>query len=306
MEHLKGSFFSMATDDLKVNLWNESAIPLKVVPVLAGGGTRLSAHIGVLQALQDLNIQYQHIVGVSGGSIVAALSALGRTPAELQKLAREKNFSQFKGKSVLRLLREGGLSSGNSFERWVEKETDSTTFRNVPGNLHIVATDVRAQAPVIFSRDTTPDLKVARAIRFSMGIPLVFTYKLYERKLLVDGSILAEDALRWDWSQDGTSAIFIRMRANSEVNVPVEERLFPLPDYLRMLVRTFMTSISREYVRDAYWARTLIIETDEITPLEFNLSISQKDRLYQKGYEQAMKYLPLKLSGLLASPVVSN
>jgi NTE family protein len=296
----------MATDNIKVNLCNESAIPLKVVPVLAGGGTRLSAHIGVLQALQDLNIQYQHIVGVSGGSIVAALSALGKTPTELQKLACEMDFTQFKGRSVLRLLREGGLSSGNSFERWVEKETDSTTFRNVPGNLHIVATDVRAQAPVVFNRDTTPDLKVARAIRFSMGIPLIFSYKFYEKKLLVDGSILAEDALRWDWAQDGTPPIFLRMRANSEVSVPVEERLFPLPDYLRMLVRTFMTSISREYVRDAYWTKTLIIDTNEITPLEFNLSISQKDRLYQMGYEQAMKYLPLKLSGLPASPVVSN
>ncbi|MEN8730897.1 MAG: patatin-like phospholipase family protein [Desulfuromonadales bacterium] len=296
----------MATDDTKVIPCDESAIPFKVVPVLAGGGTRLSAHIGVLQAFRDLNIRYQHIVGVSGGSIVAALSALGKTPAEMQKLACEKNFTQFKGRSVLRLLREGGLSSGNSFERWVEKETLSTTFRNVPCNLHIVATDVRTQAPVVFNRDTTPDLKVARAIRFSMGIPLIFTYKFYERKLLVDGSILAEDALRWDWAQDGTPVIFLRMRANSEVRAPIEQRFFPLPDYLRMLVRTFITSISREYVRDAYWAKTLIIETDEITPLEFNLSMSQKDRLYQMGYEQAMKYLPLKISGLTASPVLSQ
>ena len=296
----------MATDDKMVNQCNESAIPFKVVPVLAGGGTRLSAHIGVLQAFRDLNIKYQHIVGVSGGSIVAALTALGKTPAELQKLACEKNFTEFKGRSFLRLLREGGLSTGDSFERWVEIETNSTTFRNVPCNLHIVATDVRTQAPVVFNRDTTPDLKVARAIRFSMGIPLIFTYKLYERKLLVDGSILAEDALRWDWSQDGTPAIFLRMRANSVLSAPIEERFITLPNYLRMLVRTFITSISREYVRDAYWAKTLIIKTDEITPLEFNLSISQKDRLYQMGYEQAMKYLPLKLSGLTTSPVVSN
>ena len=52
-------------------------------------------------------------------------------------------------------------------------------------NLHIVATDVRAQAPVLFNRNTTPDLKVARAVRFSMGIPLVFTFKIFEGKLLI-------------------------------------------------------------------------------------------------------------------------
>jgi len=283
-----------------------SAPPLQVVPVLAGGGTRLSAHIGALQALQDLNIHYRHIVGVSGGSIIAALSALGKTPAELRELAREEDFSQFKGRSFLRLLREGGLSSGNAFERWIEDKTDAATFRDVPGHLHIVATDVRAQAPVVFSRATTPDLKVARAVRFSMGIPLMFAFKIYEGRMLVDGSILAEDALRWDWAQDGTTALFIRMRASTEVNSPLEERLFPLPGYLRLLMRTFMTSISREYVRDAYWGKTLIVETGEITPLEFNLSPSQKDFLYQAGYEQTMKYLPLKLGGLAASPALSN
>lgn len=272
-----------------------SAVPLTVVPVLAGGGTRLSAHIGALQALADLQIGYRHIVGVSGGSIIAALSALGRTPAELRKLASEEDFSQFKGRSILCLLREGGLSSGNHFERWIERQTEGATFREVPGNLHIVATDVRSQAPVIFSRDTTPDLKVSRAVRFSMGIPLIFAFKIYEGKMLVDGSILAEDALRWDWAHDGTATLFIRMRASTAVNGTCEESLIPLPGYLRMLMRTFMTSISREYVRDAYWAKTLIVETGAITPLEFKLSLAQKDQLYRAGYEQAMKYLPCKL-----------
>jgi NTE family protein len=282
-----------------------SATPLKLVPVLAGGGTRLPAHIGALQALRDMNIAYEHIVGVSGGSIVAALSALGKTPAELRQLASAENFSQFRGMSLIRLLREGGLSSGNSFERWVEKATDAVTFREVPGNLHIVATDVRAQAPVVFNRQLTPDLKVARAVRFSMGIPLIFTFKNYEGKLLVDGSILAEDALRRDWAKDGTAALFIRMRAKTGTSTPFENGIFPLPAYLRMLMRTFMTSISREYVRDAYWTMTLIVETDEITPLEFDLSPIQKDRLYQAGYDQTMKYLPIKLGARLPPPPLS-
>ena len=44
---------------------------LHLVPVLAGGGTRLAAHVGVLAALDDLGVRYARIVGVSGGSIVA-------------------------------------------------------------------------------------------------------------------------------------------------------------------------------------------------------------------------------------------
>ena len=44
-----------------------------IVPILAGGGTRLPAHIGVLQALDDLRIDFTHLVGVSGGSIICLL-----------------------------------------------------------------------------------------------------------------------------------------------------------------------------------------------------------------------------------------
>jgi NTE family protein len=279
--------------------------PLNLVPVLAGGGTRLSAHVGVLQALADLNIGYRHIVGVSGGSIVATLAALDWTPAALRKLAFEENFAQFKGLSLLSLLREGGLSSGDSFERWIEKKTEGVTFKDVPGELHIVATDVRSQSPVIFDRAHTPDLKVARAVRFSMGIPLLFTFKAYEEKLLVDGSILAEDALRCDWAQDGSPAFFFRMRAQRVGVACNKQPFFSLPSYMTMLIRTFMTSISREYVRDAYWSKTLLVETGAISPLEFNLSPMQKDALFHAGYEQTMHYLPIKL-GLSAAPLTAE
>jgi len=278
---------------------------IKLVPVLAGGGTRLSAHVGVLQALEDLNIGYRHIVGVSGGSIVAALAALGWTPAALRKLAFEENFARFKGLSLISLLREGGLSSGDSFERWIEEKTEGVTFKDVPGELHIVATDVCSQSPVVFDLAHTPDLKVARAVRFSMGIPLLFTFKAYEEKLLVDGSILAEDALRFDWAQDGSPAFFFRMHTQ-QVGAACDKRpFFSLPSYMTMLIRTFMTSISREYVRDADWSKTLLIDTGAVSSLEFNLSPVQKDALYYAGYEQTMHYLPIKL-GLSATPLTAE
>ncbi|HEY5674485.1 MAG TPA: patatin-like phospholipase family protein [Malonomonas sp.] len=278
---------------------------IKLVPVLAGGGTRLSAHVGVLQALADLGIGYRHIVGVSGGSIVAALTALGWTPAALRNLALEENFAQFKGLSLVSLLREGGLSSGDRFERWIEEKTEGATFRDVPGELHIVATDVRSQSPVIFDRTHTPDLKIARAVRFSMGIPLVFTFKPYADKLLVDGSILAEDALRRDWAEDGSPAFFFRMRSQQQGAACDKRPFFSLPSYLTMLIRTFMTSIAREYVRDAYWSKTLLVETGNISPLEFNLNRTQKTVLYNAGYEQTMHYLPIKL-GLSATSLTAE
>ena len=45
----------------------------KIVPIFSGGGTKLSAHIGILDAMNTLNIDFEHIVGVSGGSIISSL-----------------------------------------------------------------------------------------------------------------------------------------------------------------------------------------------------------------------------------------
>ena len=150
----------------------DTPLPQRIVPVLAGGGTRLPAHVGVLTALNDLGIQYQHLVGVSGGSVVAALAAVGKSTDHMKTLFREVDFSQFRGYSLLNLLLRGGLSNGRRFERWMDGELGGARFKDLDVDLHVVATDVRSGRPAIFDRRTTPDLPVARAVLFSISIPL--------------------------------------------------------------------------------------------------------------------------------------
>ncbi len=267
----------------------------QIVPVLAGGGTRLPAHVGIITALEKLQINYQHIVGISGGSIVASLVATGRKPDELYDLATNIDFSQFRGFSLFHLLFHGGLSTGDHFEQWMDNELKGATFADLPLNLHIVATDVKSQQPVIFDKEHTPELKVATAVRYSMGIPLLFTFKNYQQKLLVDGSILAEDALHFDWSHDGTPVIFFRLRS-SQINCNNKiNRWLPVSSYMIMLIRTFMTSLSREYVSDRYWGKTLVVDTGKFSPVEFKMTQEEKHELFERGYNTSLEFLPLKI-----------
>ena len=148
-----------------------------IVPILAGGGTRLPAHIGVLQALKELQVNFSHIVGVSGGSIIASLYAVGLSIEEIKHIAVTTNYNQFRGFSLLGLIRNGGLSSGDVFEQWVYRHLDGRTFAELDYHLHIVATDVKTGRPVIFNRDRTPGMKISQAVRFSMSIPLIFSFK---------------------------------------------------------------------------------------------------------------------------------
>ena len=266
----------------------------KIVPIFAGGGTRLPAHLGVLKALEKLNINFDHIVGVSGGSIIASFYASGLSFTQMKEAAFNTNYKQFRGFSLLKLIRNGGLSSGDVFEQWVDTRLQGKTFRQMQKNLHIVATDVKSGKPVIFDAETTPDMKVSLAVRFSMSIPLVFSFKPFGKHIMVDGSILSEDALHRDWDNMETPVLCFRLRGEHEYDELKVNGLFPIFNYITLLIRTFMTTISREYINDAFWHNTIIINTGENSAVDFNMTTEKKRELYQIGYQTAMEIIPLK------------
>lgn len=268
--------------------------PDSIIPVLAGGGARLSAHIGILAALDELDLAYPEFVGVSGGSIVAALRAGGRSIEEIREVAATTDFSQFLGHNLWRLLQSGGLSSGEGFERWMDRMMDGRTLGELERDLHVVATDVRSGQPVIFSSRSTPDIRVSEAVRYSMSVPLLFSFKHRGEQVLTDGSILSEEALRRDWTGSGTPVVVFKLRGTGGLSVSQRSSL-PLRDYLGMLIHTFMTSLAHEYVNDAFWLSTIVVETGEISPVAFSLGPEEKERLFQMGFENTLSHLPRKL-----------
>lgn len=273
-----------------------SEVKQNIVPVLAGGGTRLPAHVGVMTALRDMEYNYDHIVGVSGGSVVASLAAFGKTPEHMRQLFRDVDFSQFRGYSLINLMLRGGLSNGKRFEQWLESEIGDVCFKDCPVELNVVATDVRSGQPVIFNRVNSPDLKVARAVLFSISIPLLFPFHHYGQYVLTDGSILAEDGLFRDWAGDHTPVFCFRLRDNRVVTENSARKILPVADYLFMLMRTFLSTLSREYMSDALWMNTVLIKADGMSPLEFHMTPEQKNSLFDSGYNTTRDYLPTKLA----------
>lgn len=280
----------------------EQAVHRRIVPVLAGGGTRLPAHVGVLQAIGDLGYDYRHIVGVSGGSIIAALAASGAGCGTMKNLFLDIDFSVFRGYSLVNLLLRGGLSSGAAFQRWMNGQLRGKRFADLDIDLHIVATDVRSSRPVVFNRATTPELPVAQAVLYSISIPLLFAFHHYRDHVLVDGSILAEDSLIRDWAGDRTPVVCFRLR-DKRAPDPHDHRnlLPPLADYLFMLIRTFMSTLSREFLSETLWVNTVLIECEGLSPLEFHMTPEQKNSLFDLGYRTTRDILPLKLARVRSS-----
>ena len=66
-------------------------ILLKVGICFAGGGIKGVAHIGVLKALEEENINFDYVAGTSSGSIIAVLYSVGYKSDEIYEIFKKVN-----------------------------------------------------------------------------------------------------------------------------------------------------------------------------------------------------------------------
>jgi len=57
----------------------------KIGLVLAGGGAKGAAHVGVLKVLEEMKIPIDFVVGTSMGSIIGGLYASGMSPQQIEQ-----------------------------------------------------------------------------------------------------------------------------------------------------------------------------------------------------------------------------
>ena len=82
--------------------------------ILSGGGSKGLAHAGVIKFLEEQNIRPDRIAGTSAGSIVGALYAWGKTPAEI--LTFFKSIYLFHWKHLT--FKKAGLIDSESFKHY--------------------------------------------------------------------------------------------------------------------------------------------------------------------------------------------
>lgn len=142
---------------------------------------------------------------------------------DIKKLAIKTYFRQFRGFSLITILFQGGLSSGVVFERWMGRKLEGKLFKDISKDLHILATGVNGGGPIVFNKENSPDLKISKAVLFSMSIPIFFSFKSYKDHILFDGAILSEDAIFNDWAGDGTPVICFRLKSDQVTDKPFKK-----------------------------------------------------------------------------------
>ena len=206
----------------------ETAIPSTTLfktcrGVFQGGGCRGAAHIGAYDAAVQSGIELVEVAGTSAGSVIAALIGAGATPQYLLSHQEKLGFSGllkppegvFKRSALRECIRMftiqgnrsistirnvfvfGGRYSSRGIEAWIDERLAEllphaprpVRFSDLRLPTWVIAADLSAAKPKIWSTTATPDTPVGFAVRCSCSMPLFFEPVPEGTNLYADGGI---------------------------------------------------------------------------------------------------------------------
>lgn len=151
---------------------------------LGGGAARGWAHIGVLRALEELEIPVCAVAGTSMGALVGAFAA--NAQVEKIELFALGLAARDVGPSLLDLtLPRSGLVEGRKITRLLVEHLGVRRFDQLRLPFRAVATDLLTGAEIILA---SGDL--VEAVRASIAIPGIFTPVARDGALLADGGLV--------------------------------------------------------------------------------------------------------------------
>lgn len=275
--------------------------------VLNGGGALGFSHVGVLQALDELNIPIDFIAGSSIGAVVGAGYAHFGTSETIRSTSEySKNWRK---ELTLPLV---ALTTGKYNVDFFQKNFNETRIEDLWIRFFCASTDLSNSDVRIHDRGV-----LWKALRASISLPAVFPPAYDdEGNVLVDGGILNNmpvDVMRK--MIGGGKILGVRCQVTSHA---INQRKFPhswISGWRLFLHRLnpfahekidydgiFKTLMSSIYLSSTFSQKNvekdadfiLVLDTSKYTPFDF----VNNDKLIEIGYRTAMEKLPPFLKGL--------
>ncbi|KEK24176.1 patatin-like phospholipase family protein [Bacillus gaemokensis] len=291
---------------------------MKIDGVFEGGGVRGIAHVGAICALAEQGYEWERVAGTSAGAIIAALLAAGYSCTELKDIISNIDYHQFTKKTLLDkipFIGKGlnawtrlGIYSNVFLEEWLENLLNKKGIHNFsdlsnPKNLKIIASDISNGRMVVFPDDlpsygfTNDHFSIAKAVRMSGTIPFFFepvkwrTPKWKQPCYMVDGGILSNYPI---WIFDSPTIPRWPTFGFHFVKDEIKAEPTPYKEPISMfkgLFKTMMQAHDLRHLDKESKARTITIPTGTITSTNFELTDSEKEWLYQSGFNAANDFL---------------
>ncbi|MCB0309472.1 MAG: patatin-like phospholipase family protein [Bdellovibrionales bacterium] len=156
-------------------------IEKKIGLALGGGAARGSAHVGVLQALDEHGIHIHCLSGTSIGAFVAALYAFKVPVKEIRGLAEKLSWRDVSEFTFSKL----GLFKNEEIGNILRKYCGDVNIEDSPIPFAVVAANIRTGEKVVFKEGN-----LAKCVMASSAIPGIFIPVEIDGELLVDGALV--------------------------------------------------------------------------------------------------------------------
>jgi NTE family protein len=148
--------------------------------VLSGGGTRGFAHLGFIEALNEVGIYPDIISGTSAGALAGVLIADGYSPRDILKMLNTGSRLDFMRPTLPR----EGLLHISGIIKILNANLYAKTFQDLKIPLYVAATDINNGKAVYFSEGD-----LIERVTASMSIPVLFQPVVINNIQYLDGGI---------------------------------------------------------------------------------------------------------------------
>lgn len=286
--------------------------------VCEGGGVKGLGLVGAIDALNQAGFSFGRFAGTSAGAIVASLAAAiqqrGEPMSTLVDLMRSVDYSKIPDPRwyarsklgwPLAIMRHQGFWKGDALHdlfAGMLADLGVHTFgdlrvTNPPGpeihqqySLVVCVSDlsqqrlVRVPWDLASSRIDPDDFPVATAIRASASIEFAFEPVKVAGRTWVDGGMLADYPIQlFDASKVGDRPVY-GIRLNSRPDQLPRTSITNTFELLWGVIDTMKADQENAYIDDPdVVARTIFVPTDGISAIDFQISATQQQQLYQAG-----------------------
>ena len=278
---------------------------MKIGLSLSGGGVKGAAHIGVIKALEEENIEIDSISGTSSGSIVATLYAMGFRSNEIydifKKYCKKIRYVDFwniikliYGLIFKRKIIIDGLNSGKEIEKLINDIAKNKNIQDI-SDIHFPLvipsvniydgkvtcfTSYKNEKRYLSNTIFVNHMNIGKAVRASCSYPVVFSPCEFNNTNLIDGGIRENTPWR-ELKEIGTDKVIsVVFREKFDKNCCMN-----IIDVATRSIGLLTNELSNyewngtDYLLEIYTEKIGLLDMDKI------------EELYEIGYETAKKQI---------------
>lgn len=267
--------------------------------ILAGGGIKVLSYFGALRYVNKIhNIKnIKRIIATSAGSIVGLMVLLDFSLDEMLNFVIEHNFNDLKEtenilSGLSRFAVNFGFYSTEILENWIYKLFD---FKNISyditflqfynlikKDLILTCTCLNTHSLRLLSFEHTPDIQIINAIKIAMSLPFAFEPVIIDNYYYVDGALICNYPFEFIYKFDPDLKKTIGMNLISDDDN--NNSIYGFVNYIDAILRSITSHQYKDY------PNTIVINTKEISTLDFQIDNIKKDKLFSRGYRSAKNY----------------